>query len=73
MFGDNETAADVPDLSFSESITQITSGYSHNCAVNASFKVVCWGKNDYGQLGLGHTQIMGDDETVKSIPLLNLE
>ncbi|CAJ1945040.1 unnamed protein product, partial [Cylindrotheca closterium] len=42
-------------------ILQITSGRSHNCAVVAypSFNLerfVCWGSNEFGQLGIGSTE-----------------
>ncbi|CAJ1968096.1 unnamed protein product [Cylindrotheca closterium] len=42
-------------------VLQITSGRSHNCAVVAypSFNLerfVCWGSNEFGQLGIGSTE-----------------
>jgi alpha-tubulin suppressor-like RCC1 family protein len=36
-------------------ITFISSGYNHTCAVINNGGVICWGKNDYGQLGDGTT------------------
>ena len=34
----------------------------HNCAIVQSGKVFCWGLNTAGQLGLGHTERIGDNE-----------
>ena len=33
---------------------QISSGDSHDCALLSSSKVMCWGDNEFGQLGVGH-------------------
>jgi len=42
----------------------LASGSHHTCALLKSGSVRCWGKNDHGQLGLGHTENIGDDEAV---------
>ncbi len=42
---------EVPGLS--QPITGISIGRSHTCTV-ANNQLYCWGRNDYGQLGLGH-------------------
>jgi alpha-tubulin suppressor-like RCC1 family protein len=41
----------------------IVTGSAFTCAVLTSGGVRCWGHNGYGQLGYGHTQDIGDDET----------
>lgn len=33
-------------------ITAVVAGEHHNCALRASGRVVCWGYNDYGQVGM---------------------
>lgn len=40
----------------------LASGAHHSCALLRGGAVRCWGKNDSGQLGLGHTKNIGDDE-----------
>lgn len=45
--------------------TNIAAGGNHSCAVTVG-QVQCWGKNEFGQLGYGHTLAIGDDETVLS-------
>lgn len=38
-------------------------GSYHNCAILDGDTLRCWGYNKYGQLGLGHMNDIGDDET----------
>lgn len=42
--------------------TDLTLGFGHACALRADQSLLCWGSNVYGQLGLGHTEWIGDDE-----------
>ena len=40
--------------------TSIAAGYRHNCALLDDSSIKCWGKNDFGQLGLGDANDRGD-------------
>lgn len=42
--------------------TQLVAGSQHTCALLDDGSVRCWGQNAHGQLGLGHTKSVGDDE-----------
>lgn len=38
----------------------------HTCVVSTDFQLSCFGNNESGQLGLGHTDTIGDDETAEA-------
>ncbi|AFE07840.1 hypothetical protein COCOR_07958 [Corallococcus coralloides DSM 2259] len=60
--GDGEPVASFGYVNLGGPATRITVGAEHSCAVMATGKVRCWGRNQYGQLGYGHTNSIGDDE-----------
>ena len=49
------------DLPGSTTATLIEAGARHTCAVLSDNSLICWGRNDKGQLGLGDTIDRGDD------------
>jgi len=49
------------DCSFPD-VVQLVTGLGNNCALFDAGNVRCWGANRYGQLGYGHTELVGDDE-----------
>ncbi|WP_146658070.1 hypothetical protein [Enhygromyxa salina] len=50
----------------------ISAGAVHTCAVLESEGVICWGSNQYGQLGYGFTHTIGDDELPEVAGLIEL-
>lgn len=40
-----------------KNITQIATGFNHNCALDSDGKIYCWGQNAYGELGNNSTTI----------------
>lgn len=70
--GDDEPASSAGPVPLSGPATQIAAGYFHTCAILQGGLVQCWGRNDSGQLGLGHTDSIGDDETATSAGTVDL-
>ena len=60
---DERSVAKQADVRLNGRAVQVTVGQYHSCALLESGQVVCWGDNQYGQLGLGNTINMGDNET----------
>lgn len=65
--------------SLEESVTHVTAGSGSTCAITASRKAYCWGRNHYYQLGNGTnqqrnlpTRVLGLEDNVLSIALGNL-
>lgn len=50
-----------------DEVVFIDAGHAYTCAVMKSGKLRCWGENNQGQLGYGHTKNIGDDETPASV------
>ena len=46
--------------------TALTAGYYHTCAMRNDARVVCWGWNGFGQLGIESKANVGD--SADSIP-----
>ena len=52
----------TPAIDLGTKVKQIAAYGNFTCALNDSGLVKCWGKNNHGQLGLGHSFYIGDDE-----------
>jgi alpha-tubulin suppressor-like RCC1 family protein len=63
------------DFGTTRRVIQLSAGWHHACVVFEDYRARCWGQNDYGQLGLGHTENYGDDvgESLAALPDLPLE
>ena len=57
-----------PVVELPAAVEQIALGATHSCARLRGGHVHCWGGNRFGQLGLGHTRTIGDDEPPSSEP-----
>ena len=57
-----ETPANTPFVQLGARVIKLDAGAEHICALLRNKRVRCWGRNRYGQLGLGHSNNIGDDE-----------
>lgn len=62
IVGDDETPSQARPIVLESAVVELAAGESHTCARLTTGAVRCWGANDAGQLGLGHTETIGDDE-----------
>jgi alpha-tubulin suppressor-like RCC1 family protein len=54
VFGVAQPCATRPErVALSGSVAKVAAGESHTCALTAEGKAYCWGRNDWGQLGIG--------------------
>jgi alpha-tubulin suppressor-like RCC1 family protein len=60
--GDDEPITSQGFVNLGGSAVKLAAGESHTCALLDTGHVRCWGRNDVGQLGHGHTRSVGDDE-----------
>ena len=65
--GDDEVPADVGPVDIGGPAKQVSCGGYHTCALLESGEVLCWGLGDYGALGYGNTDTIGDDEVPASV------
>jgi len=70
--GDNEHPYTAGNVNLVGNAIQIATGSWHTCALLDSGFVRCWGRNNYGQLGYGTTDNVGDGEAVASYGYVNL-
>ncbi len=52
-----------PEITYEGNVVDVQMGGTHVCALLDGGKVRCWGANEFGQLGYGHVENGGDDET----------
>jgi E3 ubiquitin-protein ligase HERC3 len=82
--GDEQTRGDGPgemggvlpfiDLGPGARVVAVAAGRSHSCAVLDNGKAKCWGRNQFGGLGLGDTDSRGDQpgEMGQGLPTIDL-
>lgn len=61
-YGDtsSELGNGLPAVNVNKTIKLLSAGYNHTCVIRSDNSTVCWGKNAYGELGIGNTNSIGD-------------
>jgi alpha-tubulin suppressor-like RCC1 family protein len=70
--GDDEAPGSVAPVDLGRKAVAISVGGDHTCAILDNGRVRCWGANASGQLGIGTTDTIGDDEAPGSVPPVDL-
>lgn len=70
--GDDEAPNTAGIVDIGGKAIQISAGSEHTCALLDDRRVRCWGRGDFGQLGYGDEENIGDDETPGSASTLSL-
>jgi alpha-tubulin suppressor-like RCC1 family protein len=65
--GDNETPASAGDLPLGGTAVQVAVGDFHSCALLDTGTARCWGIGEFGRLGYGNSNTIGDNETPQSV------
>ncbi|MCX4246687.1 RCC1 domain-containing protein [Paraliomyxa miuraensis] len=65
-------ASELPDVDVGGTAIDLVAGARHTCALLEDRTIRCWGDNQHGQLGLGHTGDVGDDELPSEVDPLDL-
>ncbi|MCP4755233.1 MAG: hypothetical protein GY866_30585 [Proteobacteria bacterium] len=72
----NEIGVNLPtiDIGSGRTVLEVVGGYYHTCVLLDNGKVKCWGRSNYGQLGLGDSNSRGDDtdEMGDNLPAVEL-
>ncbi len=72
--GDDELPSTTSSftLGVSSPIALLAAGSNFTCALHENGQVKCWGDNQYGQLGIGSTDNIGDDELASTSQVVAL-
>jgi cysteine-rich repeat protein len=65
--GDDEIPAIAGDVQIDGAAVRVVAGAASTCALLATGILRCWGRNNFGQLGLASTETIGDDELPTSV------
>ncbi|MEY3366844.1 MAG: hypothetical protein RIS71_1581 [Actinomycetota bacterium] len=65
--GSNEMGSNLPAIQFpsGRSARNLVAGANHTCALLDDASVICWGANDFGQLGQNSITAIGDSPTAE--------
>ena len=70
--GDDELPSSAGDVPLGARAVGLAAGWYHTCAILDSGRVRCWGFGGFGQLGIGSTANVGDDELPTAVAAVDL-
>ncbi len=70
--GDTESPASAGPVDLGAGAMAINAAVDHTCAILDAGQVRCWGEGDYGRLGYGGTEDIGDTEDPDSVGPVDL-
>lgn len=72
--GDDETVASAGNVSLGAGVVvrDVALGAYHSCAILGTGDLRCWGVNTTGHLGYGHTESIGDNESLNELSSISL-
>ncbi len=70
--GDDELPSSAGDVNVGRRVVQLAAGFAFTCALLDTGRDRCWGDNEFGQLGYGHTNAIGDTELPSSAGDVNV-
>jgi alpha-tubulin suppressor-like RCC1 family protein len=69
----NEMGRFLPFVEIPAPVVEVVHGNHHACARFGDGRVKCWGRNDIGELGIGHALHVGDDAgEMEELPFVDL-
>ena len=72
--GDDENVFVYGNVNLGDGVTvkDVALGDEHTCALLTDDSMRCWGINNNGELGYGHINNLGDNETLETLPAVSL-
>src|SRR5690606_7188806 len=70
--GDAPGEMPPPSINVGGPVARMMLGGLHTCVMDNDSKLRCWGSNQYGQLGLGHTNNIGDNAGEMPPPVIDV-
>ncbi len=70
--GDDEPPSSIDWIDLGDAAVELAAGLHFTCAILTDASVKCWGHGNFGQLGYGDTEWIGDDELPSSVGVVDL-
>lgn len=68
----DKTPAELDFVDVGGGVIQVSAGFDHTCALLDGGQVKCWGEGEFGKLGYGNTESIGDNETPGTVGVVSV-